>query len=198
MRLSEPLTLKDIKNICPEVDQKVLDKIVEELNEFYSTHHRAFHIMPLANGLQMVTREEYSIDLRKLYDHRVQSRLSKPALETLAIIAYKQPVTKSEVEDVRGVNADNMFKTLLNRELVKITGRKEVPGRPIIYETTDKFLQYFGLSKIGDLPKYEDVAQLIDEETSKGDSNEHGNITSKDQHNRLEDSQIIESEITTC
>ena len=206
---AEPLTLKEIKSIVNDVDKKILDETVALLNQEYAQEQRAFHIVPLANGWQLVTREEFAEDLKQLYDHRVKTRLSKPALETLSIISYKQPVTKIEIENIHGVNADGMIKSLLNRELIKITGRKDVPGRPIIYETTDKFLQYFGLESLKDLPSLEefvkeDAIKSSPEENNhtlnaeEGGAHEHRDTTGEDQPDRSENTETLEPETAVC
>ncbi len=197
---AEPITFKDIKNICPNIEKNNLSQIIAELNKEYSDSERAFHIMDLANGWQLVTHEEFADELRELYKHRIKTRLSKPALETLAIISYKQPITKSDIENIRGVNADGMIKTLLNRELIRIAGRQDVPGRPIIYATTDKFLQYFGLASLRDLPKIDEFAK--DEPIARQNQEEgaHGltEFSGKDQHNRSKNPQAAQPEIRVC
>jgi segregation and condensation protein B len=197
----EPLSFKEIKNIRADIDKKILDQTIAALNEEYRKEGRAFHIIPLGNGWQLVTREEFVKDLKKLYEHCIKTRLSKPALETLSIIAYKQPITKIEIENIRGVNADGMIKSLLKRELIKMTGRKDVPGRPIIYEITNKFLQYFGLASLKDLPNFEEFVKaekITMNEEEEGGNDEHKEFEGEDQPNRFKITKTPEREVAVC
>jgi len=159
----EPLTIKTIISVLPDINEKAVEAFVEEINQEYLQLNRPFQIVKLAGGFQMVTKSEYSLWLTKVYNLRKKGRLSKPALETLAITAYKQPITKAEVEAIRGVNVDGVMNVLMEKDLIKILGRKDVPGRPIIYGTTMKFLQYFGLADLKDLPSVEEFVKNITE-----------------------------------
>jgi segregation and condensation protein B len=134
--------------------ERVQDALAE-LEREYEAEERSFTIRKVAEGYQMRTREIYASWIRKLYRTRRTVYLSKPALETLAIIAYKQPVTRSEIEAIRGVAVDGLLKTLLDRELIKISGQKEVVGRPYLYRTCRKFLEHFGLASLSELPPLE-------------------------------------------
>lgn len=129
---------------------------IEELKVDYIQLNRSFQIQEIANGFQLASKPEFGPWLKRMYEDR-PNRLSQPALETLAIIAIRQPITRADIEGVRGVAVDGVMKTLLERGLVKIGGRAEVPGRPLQYGVTQKFLEYFGLRAIEDLPDFEQL-----------------------------------------
>ncbi len=129
---------------------------IEELKVDYLQLNRSFQVQEIANGFQLVSKPEFGPWLKRMYEDR-PNRLSQPALETLAIIAIRQPITRADIEGVRGVAVDGVMKTLLERGLVKISGRAEVPGRPLQYGVTQKFLEYFGLRSIEDLPDFEQL-----------------------------------------
>src|SRR6184192_2296039 len=130
---------------------------LEQLKIEYIEHQRAFQLMEKAEGWQLATDPQYAQWVRQLFPAPKPARLSAPALETLAIIAYRQPITRADVEDVRGVNIDGVLQTLMERGLVKIAGRAEVPGRPLLYETTHFFLDHFGLRNLDELPNVEEL-----------------------------------------
>jgi segregation and condensation protein B len=133
---------------------------IEQLKIDYIQSERSFTIAEIASGFQLVSRPEYAPWLKKLLDVDRPTRLSPSALETLAIIAYRQPITRVEMESVRGVNVDGVLRTLLERGLVKITGRSELPGRPLQYGTTQVFLEHFGLRDLTDLPAIEELRRI--------------------------------------
>ena len=133
---------------------------MEQLKVDYIQSERSFTIAEVAGGFQLVSRPEYAPWLNKLLDVYRPTRLSPSALETLAIIAYRQPITRVEMESVRGVNVDGVLRTLLERGLVKITGRSELPGRPLQYGTTQVFLEHFGLRDLNDLPAIEELRRI--------------------------------------
>jgi len=137
----------------------MVKKCVEELLADYDAHGRAFTIEEVAGGYQLFTRPEYNKYLKPLVRARQQARLTQAALETLAIIAYKQPVARAEVEDIRGVACGDMIRALMEKGLVRIAGRSEQIGRALLYGTTKKFLQAFGLSSIKDLPSDKQLVQ---------------------------------------
>jgi len=118
----------------------------------------------VAGGYQIRTKPEHDIYVRRLLNKTGQLHLSQAALETLSIIAYKQPISRSDIEAIRGVDCAGVLKTLLKKTLIKIRGRDEGPGRPLMYATTDEFLQAFGLSRLADLPKLKEVAELLEEQ----------------------------------
>jgi segregation and condensation protein B len=130
---------------------------LEQLKVEYIEQQRAFQLVQKAEGWQLATDPKYAPWVRQLFPAPKPARLSAPALETLAIIAYRQPITRADVEAVRGVNIDGVLQTLMERGLVKIAGRAEVPGRPLLYETTQFFLDHFGLRNLDELPNVEEL-----------------------------------------
>ena len=130
---------------------------LEQLKIEYIEQERAFQLMEKAEGWQLATDPKYAQWVRQLFPAPKPARLSAPALETLAIIAYRQPITRADVEAVRGVNIDGVLQTLIERGLVKIAGRAEIPGRPLLYETTQFFLDHFGLRNLEELPNVEEL-----------------------------------------
>src|SRR5437870_11991109 len=130
---------------------------IEQLKTEYVEQGRAFQLIEKAEGWQLATDPKYASWVRQLFPVPKPARLSAPALETLAIIAYRQPITRADVEAVRGVNIDGVLQTLMERGLVKIAGRAEIPGRPLPYETTPFFLDHFGLRNLDELPNVEEL-----------------------------------------
>jgi segregation and condensation protein B len=156
-----PITENRIKNVIQELDAKQLSEIIEELNSAYNQNDHAFQIVQLAGGFQFVTRPEYAQYIKQYYKGRSKSKLSRAALETLAIIAFKQPISRPEIDAIRGVNSDGVVKNLLERNLIYISGRSEQIGRALLYTTTPEFLQYFGVNDISDLPKPKEIEELL-------------------------------------
>jgi len=162
--------------------QEVLDlesavaarEIVEGLRVRLDAEGRALQVMEVGGGFRLVTRPEVAPWLVKLARSRTRSRLSRPALETLAIIGYRQPVSRPEVDAVRGVNSDAVLDNLLERRLIRVGGRKEAPGRPFLYETTREFLVAFGLRDLADLPKVEGELVIPDLGAEVAATVEHG------------------------
>lgn len=152
----KPLFVNEIKNVIEDIDAKEVKDVISELAKEYDDTQRAFRIKEIAGGYQIVTDTVFAPWLQKLYKTSGADRLRGPSLETLAIIAYKQPVTKPEIEVIRGVNVDGVLKTLIEKNLIRIAGRKETIGRPILYGTTSEFLQYFGLNSLDELPRLEE------------------------------------------
>jgi len=152
----EPLTAARLADIV-ETNTKQIRQHVKSLNEKYQAHNNAFRIEQIAGGFQMLTLSPYNNWLRKMLRARSDSKLSPAALETLAIIAYKQPVIRADIEAIRGVAAGEVIRNLMYKGLVKIVGRAEVIGRPMLYGTTKKFLEVFGLNALKDLPKIEEL-----------------------------------------
>jgi segregation and condensation protein B len=135
---------------------------IDRLNVAYAESGRSFRIANVALGFQLVTNPEFAPVLSKLHAERIPSRLSRAALETLAIIAFKQPVTRAEVDAIRGVSAsDRVLRHLLERKTIRIAGRAEAPGRPLLYGTTREFLEYFGLGSLSDLPRTDELEALL-------------------------------------
>jgi segregation and condensation protein B len=164
----EPISSQEIIKAIKEIDgtdtsitPSDVEKSVSELNEKYDGEDSSFRIIPIAEGFIFGTKPEYAKYVGYLSTEKSKRRLSQPALETLAIIAYKQPITKPEIESIRGVNSDYMINTLLEKTLVTIKGRSESIGRPLIYGTTPEFLKYFGINKISDLPKPREIDEIV-------------------------------------
>jgi segregation and condensation protein B len=134
------------------VKEAEIAALLQQLKLEYIAAEHAFQLVEQVNGWHVVTAPEYGKWVRRLYPESKPSRLSGPALETLAIVAYRQPITKADIEAVRGVAVDGMMQTLLEKGLVRIAGRAEVPGRPLLYETTEYFLEHFGLRAVDELP----------------------------------------------
>jgi segregation and condensation protein B len=151
--------LHDVTGL-PEADIK---RLLADLMDEYRARNAGLLIVEIANGYQMVTNPEYADWVKKFRTSHVSTKLSMPALETLAIIAYKQPIIRAEIEQIRGVNSDSAIRTLYEKRLIKIMGRKEAPGRPFLYGTTRDFLQYFGLKDLTELPT---LKELIREEAA--------------------------------
>ncbi|RKY35224.1 MAG: SMC-Scp complex subunit ScpB [Candidatus Omnitrophota bacterium] len=151
----KPLTFKQLSCLFEDVESGQLRTAIKGLMDTYNQQDRGINIFEVAGGYQVSTNPECARYLEKLYKTRKVFRLSSPALETLAIITYKQPITRSEVEFIRGVNVDGVIRTLLERGLIKSKGKKKIPGKPVMYGTTDDFLQYFGLKSLSDLPELE-------------------------------------------
>jgi segregation and condensation protein B len=150
-----PLEAERIREVLDLENAAAARGLVEELITRYEAEPRGLAIVEVGGGYRMVTRPELAPWLVRLARARTRVRLSRPALETLAIIAYKQPVSRPELDAVRGVNSDAVLDNLLERRLIRIGGRKEAPGRPFLYETTREFLVAFGLRDLADLPKVE-------------------------------------------
>lgn len=157
----DPVSASKIKEITEIFEEAEIRGIVEYLNETYERNGRSFRIREVANGYQMFTLPEFEPFIRKLYLEKQRSRLTQKALETLAIIAYKQPVTKHEIEEIRGVNPDGVIKTLLAKNLISLAGRAAAPGSPFLYRTTKTFLEYFGLKDLSDLPRINEIEELL-------------------------------------
>ena len=154
-----PIKPEKLNEIFPDTQLKDLREIMIELKEEYYRSNRSFAIREVANGFQFYTKTEYSFWIKKFKKIR-PARISPATLETLAIIAYKQPITRAEIEDIRGVDAGWILRSLLEKGLIKIIGKKDVPGKPLIYSTTPKFLTMFGLKALKDLPTLEDISQV--------------------------------------
>jgi segregation and condensation protein B len=167
----DPLSASDIIKAIKGIDgdeislsEKEIEFIVEELNKKYESMNIGFQILQIANGFVYATKPENAKYVGFLSTEKTRRRLSQAALETLSIIAYKQPVTKPEIETIRGVNSDYILSTLLEKNLITISGRAESIGRPLLYSTTDEFLKYFGLNKLSDLPKPREIDEIMKDE----------------------------------
>jgi segregation and condensation protein B len=171
----EPMTTRFIRSIMDDVNKdlppsehyivnaEIIRKAVGDLNRGYVRMGSGFRIIEIAGGFTYATQENFSSWVGKLAKEKARRRLSPTAVETLAIIAYKQPIAKGEVEFIRGVNVDYIINALLEKDLIHITGRANTPGRPLLYGTTQKFLEHFGLNDLTDLPKPREISELINE-----------------------------------
>jgi segregation and condensation protein B len=160
----EPLTQVHLNLIIepdlvdPELTK--LENIIEDLKNKYLENDNAFTIVQVASGYQLVSRSEYEIFIRRMLKKSGRLALTNASLETLAIIAYRQPVNRFEIESIRGVDSSGVLKTLLSKNLIKIKGRDSGPGRPLLYNTTEKYLEYFGLNNITEMPKLSELTDL--------------------------------------
>lgn len=165
--ISSTELIKAIKEIDGEdtsITASDIENSVGELNKKYEDVNSSFTIINIAEGYLFATKTEYAKYIGFLSTEKTKRRLSQAAVETLSIIAYKQPITKPEIETIRGVNSDYMINTLLGKSLVTIKGRSDTMGRPLIYGTTPEFLMYFGLNKISDLPKPREIEEIMRDE----------------------------------
>jgi segregation and condensation protein B len=160
----QPVTAQDIDQVLGGVPREAWQQALGELQADYARDGRGLQLVEIAGGWQITTRPEYNDWVRELLDPSAPARLSIQALETLAVIAYKQPVTLPEIIELRGVKSGGVLKTLLEKRLIRIVGRKEVVGRPLLYATTKQFLMQFGLKDLGELPKIEEFAEVLGEE----------------------------------
>jgi segregation and condensation protein B len=169
----EPLSVKDMLEIFGEfeagelpqrrVNEDAVLHAIEELNSEYGATNRSMHIVKVAGGYQFATLPHFATWLGRMVKEKSKRKLSISALESLAVIAYKQPVTKPEIESIRGVNADYVIRTLMERNLITIVGRATTPGRPLLYGTTRDFLKHFGLNDLSELPKPREIEELMAE-----------------------------------
>ena len=160
-----PLTVEKIKAVLEDKSKKEIKELVEELVQDYQKLDRSIIIREVANGFQFCTKPEFAHLIQKLRKTKPYN-LTQPTLETLAIIAYRQPVTKAEIELVRGVDCGGVLRSLLEKKLIAIQGKKEVIGRPFLYATTTRFLEVFGLENLSSLPSMEEIKQLKDSDIS--------------------------------
>lgn len=159
----EPISSTRLAELVPHGKPGLVTDLVGELNEFYEQHERGFEIWEVAGGFQLRTRTDLASYVQQMHELR-PARLSRAALETLAIVAYRQPVTRAEIEHVRGVDVGPILRGLTDRKLVRIAGHRDVPGRPILYATSRRFLEVFGLPSLRDLPTLRDMEELLGEE----------------------------------
>jgi segregation and condensation protein B len=157
-----PLSVGRISSITGESSTRTIKEAVGVLEDFYRSHGRSFGIVEVAGGYQIATLPEFSSTVSMLFRSKRKARLSQAALETLAIIAYRQPISRAGIEAIRGVNCDGVLATLTERELIAITGRGEGLGRPFLYSTTSKFLEYLGLKDIRDIPDMEELEKSLE------------------------------------
>lgn len=152
---SEPLTVESISKIT-ELSEDVVERCIEALKEKYTQESSGVELSLITGGWTLTPKKEYWENLKERYGNKNAGRLSRSAMEVLSIIAYKQPVTRAEIESIRGVPPDNMIRLLVERQLIKEVGRKEGPGRPVQFGTTKEFLKFFGLNSISELPRLDE------------------------------------------
>ncbi|HLD88240.1 MAG TPA: SMC-Scp complex subunit ScpB [Candidatus Omnitrophota bacterium] len=163
----KPVVLDQFKQVFPSLTPSVLEDMLRRLQDEYAARDAGMVVVEIAGGWQMLSNSHAASYIREFYKTRTKEKLSRPALECLAIVAYKQPVGRGEVEAIRGVNSDGTIAHLLNKGLVRIVGRKEVPGRPFLYGTTKEFLEYFGLKSLEDIPKIEALSLPLQPESGE-------------------------------
>ncbi|MGQ9632561.1 MAG: SMC-Scp complex subunit ScpB [bacterium] len=159
----DPIPLSEISSVL-EIDESTARRVIERLQSEHDREKRGLEIVAIAGGYQMRTRMEYAGWIRKFHQIEKDRRLSRSLLETLAIVAYRQPATKPEIEAIRGVRCDRAIANLLEKNLIKIVGRRDSVGRPIMYGTTLEFLKQFGLRDISELPKAEELSLPLNDE----------------------------------
>lgn len=162
----DPLSMRDLGKVIPEAGEQ-LSEAMDKLSELYRAEGRGLQIVEVAGGFQITTRPEYHEKVSRLFEAPRPSRLSIQALETLAVVAYRQPVTVPELMELRGVRSASVVRTLLERKLIRIMGRKNVVGRPLLYGTTKEFLLRFGLKNVRDLPQLKDMAEVFGDEVAE-------------------------------
>ncbi|SYZ72454.1 Segregation and condensation protein ScpB (modular protein) [Candidatus Zixiibacteriota bacterium] len=157
----EPLPARKIAEVLGETTVSDIDRAVTALNEKYMMNESSFRVRQVAGGYQLYIIEDYAGFVEDLLTRRRNLRLTRSALETLAIIAYRQPVTKIDIEMIRGVASDSVLHTLMERKLITLSGRAQSVGRPLLYRTTGEFLKYFSLNSLDDLPKMQEIEELL-------------------------------------
>jgi segregation and condensation protein B len=155
---SEPATEKTLSKIS-ELSEEVVSKCIEGLKEKYKSESSGIELEMITGGWALVPKKDIWDVLKERYGNKNEGKLSRSALETLSIIAYSQPITRAEIEAIRGVSADNMIRLLIERNLIKEEGKKDIPGKPSLYVTTKDFLKFFRLNSIADLPKLDEEEQ---------------------------------------
>ncbi len=164
----EPLSLRDLSNNL-EIKDKVVEEIIKEMMSEYEEESRGIRLISINGSYQLVTKSENSDYIQKLLKKNKRHSLSQASIESLAIIAYKQPITRIDIDEIRGVKSESAIQKLVEKGLIKDIGRLEVPGRPILYGTTDEFLRHFALNDLGDLPSIElfeendEVSDMVEE-----------------------------------
>ena len=157
----KPLRARQIADAVESVDARAVRRLLKQLAFEYDEAERGFQIIEVQKGFQLIAREAYAPWVRRLFTKEVSAKLTPAALEALAIVAYQQPVTRADVDEIRGVNSGSVMSSLIERNLINITGRKDSPGRPFLHGTTDRFLEHFGLKNINDLPTLEEIGEMF-------------------------------------
>lgn len=164
---SKPLTVAEIKKATKVLSAVQIEKYIAEVKEEYRAAGRAFEVVEIAGGYELSTKKEFAAWILRIELQRKARQATQSALETLAILAYKQPLTRAEIEALRGVDVSGVISTLMEKGFIKIVGKKEVPGRPFLYGTTDKFLEHFGLKSLQQLPSITEIQQIVEGSVKK-------------------------------
>ncbi len=164
---SKPLTINEIKKVIKGYTPKQIENWINELKETFSSAGRSFEILEIAGGYEIATRKEFAPWVMKIELQKKARQATQSALETLSILAYKQPITRAEIEALRGVDVSGVLNTLMDRGLIKIVGKKEIAGRPFVYGTTEKFLEHFGLNSLADLPNISEIQNIVTSSVKK-------------------------------
>lgn len=164
---SKPLTMQELRKVIKGYTPKQIEEMAAELRDAYVRENRSFELSEIAGGFEVSTKKEFAPWIFKIELQKRARQATQSALETLAILAYKQPITRAEIEELRGVDVSGVLNTLVERNLIKIVGRKEIPGRPFLYGTTEKFLEHFGLKSLQDLPNMEDIRSIVEKSVKK-------------------------------
>ena len=160
---SEPISLEQFSQLFDDVSVRQIRQQLMRLRDEYQETNRSFQLIEIANGFQICTDRAYHQWIEKFYTRQIRVKLSPSALEALAIVAYKQPVTRSEVEEIRGVNSDSVLSSLIEKRMLRIAGRKPGPGRSLLLATTDEFLEQFGLKDLSTLPSMEEIEEILNQ-----------------------------------
>ena len=164
---TKPLTVNEIRKVMKTLTPSQIQEHLSQIRAEYDQNGRSFEMIEVAGGYEVATRKEFAPWIMRIELQKRAKQVTLSALETLAILAYKQPSTRAEIEDLRGVDVSGVLNTLMERDLVKIVGRKEVPGRPFMYGTTEKFLEHFGLKSLSELPSIEEIKKLVENSVRK-------------------------------
>ncbi|MBI4387670.1 MAG: SMC-Scp complex subunit ScpB [Candidatus Omnitrophica bacterium] len=166
---SRPMTVAELRKVLKGFSALKVEELISELRSEYERDGRSFRMTEIAGGFEISTEPKYAPWILKLELQKKARQATQSALETLAILAYKQPLTRAEIEDLRGVDVSGVLSTLLERNLIKVVGKKEIPGRPFLYGTTEKFLEHFGLKSLIELPDISEIKSLIEKSVRRED-----------------------------
>lgn len=163
---TEPLPIERIVECIQkeEIGSKTVKETIEQLNKHYQEVHHTLRIVKLAGGYQFATHPQYDKWVSRLFKAKAEKKLSQSSLEVLAIVAYRQPITRAEIEKIRGVNADWTLRSLMEKNLITVVGREDAPGKPLLFGTTKAFLEHFGLFEISELPKLKEIEDILKED----------------------------------
>jgi len=162
----EPLTAEKIQTVLEDSTKEDIELAVAGIIRDFEAESRGIRVIPSAGGYVFATKPDHDHWVRRFLQIERKTKLSSAALETLSTVAYHQPITQAEIAAMRGVDSSSSLKTLLEKKLIKIIGRKKAPGNPLIYKTSEKFLQYFGLNSLDELPSAEEIAKILQEENN--------------------------------